>query len=91
MWDTPAVANVVYALKPGEKRCYQFPNFMRIGIIAKIAQHDTRDNDFAHLTYISFLYALRVPPDAIPLRMPSQRDDLTGCALAMELALIGIR
>ena len=60
-WDSPAVANCIAGLKLAGKGEFRFPNFIRSDFIARIANRETRDGEFAHLSFLSFLYALSVP------------------------------
>ena len=70
---------------------YVFPNFIRSDLALRVIIHDSRDIPFARLAYLSFLYSLRVPSEAIPLRRAFRHDDLTGFSPMKEKALIGLR
>ena len=90
-WDTAAVKNAVAALKLQGSGNFRFPNFIRSEFVARIAAKETRDGPFAQLSFISFLYALRVPSEALVLRRSFWDDDLTGFAPIRDRALIGVR
>ena len=90
-WDTAAVKNIVAAIKLLGTGKFRFPNFIRSEFVAKILAKESRDGSFAQLAYISFLYALRVPSEALVLRRSFLDDDLTGFAPIQYKALIGIR
>ena len=90
-WDTPAVANCVAGLKLQGKGKFRAPNFIRVDSIAKIIALGTRDGVFAQLSFMSFLYALRAPSEALKLRRAYEDDDLAGQAPMKDLALIGTR
>ena len=90
-WDTPAVRNTVAALKLEGAGRFRFPNFIRSEFVAKIVAKETRDGPFAQLSFISFLYALRVPSEALILRRAYLSDDLTGFEPMRDTALIGLR
>ena len=90
-WDTAAVRNLVAALKLEGSGKFRFPNFIRSDFIAKITAKETRDGPFAQLSFIAFLYALRVPSEALILRRAFLDDDLTGYAPMRTEALIGLR
>ena len=90
-WDTAALANIIAALKLQDRGKYVFPNFIRSDLVHRIISHDSRDSPFAQLAYLSFLYALRVPSEAINLMRACKHDDLTGHSPMKERALIGIR
>ena len=83
--------NVVAALKPVGSGKFRFPNFIRIEFIAKIVAKETRGGPFAQLSFISFLYALRVPSEALISRGAFKDDDLTGYAPMRRKAFIGPR
>ena len=86
-----AVRNGVAALKLSGPGGFRFPNFTRCEFIAKIAAKETRGGTFAHLSFNSFLYALRVPSEALILRRAYKDDDLTGYAPMRSPSLIGLR
>lgn len=90
-WDTPAVKNVVAALKPTGSGKFRFPNFTRSEFRAKILAKETRGGAFAHLSFIAFFYSLRGPSDALILRRAYKGDGLTGYSPMRSPALIGHR
>ena len=89
--DAAAVKNIIAALKLQGKGEYRFPNFTQSDLVVKISKHDSRDIPFAQISYISYLYALRVPSEALLLRRAFRNDDLTNFAPLKALALIAIR
>ena len=90
-WDTPAVRNIVAALKLLGSGKFRFPNFIRSELVAQVIKKESRDAPFAQLSYISFLYALRLPSEALTLRRSFVNDDLTGYAPMKSPVLIGLR
>ena len=78
LWGTKAATNVVDALKLQGSGRYRPPNFARIELTVKIIARESRDSDFSHLSFISFLYALRVPSETPHLRGAFRNDDITG-------------
>ena len=90
-WDTQAVNNCVAGLKLAGKGEFRFPNFVRIEFISRIVNRETRDGEFAQISFLSFLYALRVPSEALILRIAYKNDDLTGQAPMRDTALFGLR
>ena len=65
-WDTPAVRNVVKALKISGKSNFRFPNFLRIPQAISILHHEGPKAEFGLLAYVAYLFALRVPSEALP-------------------------
>ena len=90
-WDPDAVANTVVVLKPQGAGKYRFPNFIRVDFIVRILIRDSMDSPFAQLAYISFLYAPRVPSEALILRRAFKNDDLTSSAPMQAYFLIALR
>ena len=88
---TPAVENVVAALKLEGSGKFRFPNFARSDFIARIAAKETRDGPFAQLSFLAFLYALRVPSEALVMKRAFVDDNLTGHAPMKSGILIGLR
>lgn len=76
-WGTAAVKNMIASLKLRGKGKYRFPNFIRIDLVARILVRESRDSPFAHLSYISFPFALRVPSEALKLRRAFSNDEIT--------------
>ena len=85
---------MIAALKLDANGKFVSPDFIRSSVIARITQRETRDGPFAQLAYISFLFALRAPSEALPLRRAFKNDDLPAFSpmkgQAM-LALMGAR
>ena len=79
-WDTDAVTNMVAALKLRGIEKYRCSGFIRSDVVLRIIAHDSSDIPFAQLAYISFLYALSVPSEALLLRMAFRNDDMTNFA-----------
>ena len=90
-WENHAVKNIVDGLKLAGKGTFRPPNFIRSELIAKIAAYETRDGDFAQLSFLSFLYALRVRSSALVLRRAFKYDDVTGKSPMADQVLIGLR
>ena len=90
-WDTPAVRNVAMALKLSGKSNIRFPNFLQSAIVIGILRHEGPDGEFGLLAYLSYLCALRVPSEALPLRRAYANDALGVFSPQEEKALIGLR
>ena len=68
-WDTPAVENAVAPVMLVGSGGFCFPNFPRSDFTARVQPKETRDCPFAHIPFVSFLYALRAPSDDLILKM----------------------
>lgn len=90
-WGAPAVANAVAGLKLIGTGEFRSPNFIRVDFISRIMGQETRGGDFDQLSFISFLYVLRVPSGGLIIRRDYRNDDLTGYAPMRDTALIGLR
>lgn len=74
--DTDALKNAIASLKQQGAGKYRFPHCIRSDIAVKILSYESRGSIFAHLCYTSFLFALRVPSEALHLRLDYRGDDL---------------
>ena len=90
-WDAAALRNAVAASKLLGAGAYSFPNFIRSEFAIRILARDSRDSSFAQLCYISFLFALRVPSEALLLRRAFRRGDLTHFPPMKDDSLIALR
>ena len=64
--DTPSVRNVVKDSKYSGKPDFRFPNFLRIPQAISILHHEGANDEFGLLAYVAYLFALRVPSEALP-------------------------
>ena len=64
--DAPDVRNVAKALKQAGKSNFRFPNFIRTPQVISTLQHEGAMGDFGLLAYAAYLFALRVPSEALP-------------------------
>ena len=90
-WATDAVKNVIPAHKMHGKGNRRLPNFIRSDIVLQILIRDSRDRSFAQMAYISPLYALRAPSEALLLRRAFRNDELTSFAPMKAPPLVAIR
>ena len=90
-WITPAVTNLVKGLKLAGKAKLRFPNFIDSSLTVKIINRESRKSEFAQLAYVSFLFALRVPSEALTLVRSYKSDDITQFLPQAERALIGLK
>ena len=67
-WDTPSVRNVAKALNLSGKSNSRFPNPPRGPQAISILHHEGAKAKFGLLAYVAYLFALRVPSEALQLR-----------------------
>ena len=60
-------------------------------MVMEILIHDSRESSFVQLCYISFLFALRVPSEALQLRRAFKHDDLSMFAPPKDRDLIALQ
>ena len=70
--------NIIAALNLTAKGKFRFPNFTMGDFAARIIRAESRDGPFAQISYIAFLYTIRVPSGALQLRRAFSDDDLLG-------------
>ena len=90
-WMTPAVRNISKGLSLLAKSRFRFPNFIDISLLTKIITAETEHSEFAQLSYISFLYALRVPSETLTLVRAFKHDPLDCFSPMKDQALIALR
>ena len=98
-WGADAVKNMIAALKLQWKGKYRPPppppppppNFIKSDVALRIPIRDSRDIPFAQMAYISFLYALRAPSEALHLRRAFRNDDMARFAPAQASDSVEIR
>ena len=75
-WETKDVTNIAASLNLLDKCRIRLPNFTRINIAEQLREEESRDGVFPHLAFVSFLFALRVPSETMPLRRAFLSDEL---------------
>ena len=73
---TPAVANVAHGLKAAGKGKFRFPDFIRSERVLRVLKHEPAHSQFAQLAFCAYLFALRVPSEALILRRAYDNDQL---------------
>ena len=76
-FETKAVYSAVEGIRKDKRGSFKFPNFLFLSDISKLVDFLGRGREFAVLSFISFLFSLRVPSDSLLLRM-DHRDDPNG-------------
>ena len=90
-WSTPAVIHASYALRLAGKNRIRFPNFIRSELIWRIASAEPKDSEFPHLAYLAFLFAFRVPSEALVLQRAHKGGEVDLFTPQKEKALIACR
>ena len=72
--DTPSVRNVAKALELSVKSNFRFPSFRRIPQAISILHHECAKAEFGLRAYVAYLFPLRVPSEALPLRRAFSND-----------------
>ena len=90
-WATRAVVHAAYGLRLASSNRIKFPNFIRSGIIWKLIRFFNDDDEFVHLAYIAFLFALRVPSEALQICRAKKGDEVELFTPQREKALIAVR
>lgn len=86
-WGAPAVRTVAHGLENAQGRSFAFPNFLFPRDILTIRGH----SPFFQLTYLSYLFPLVVPSEALMIRRAYADDPLTEFVPQPDKALMGIR
>ena len=68
--------NVIKSLRMEGKSNFRFPNFLDSSSVLKIIKHESPQGEFAHLSYLSYLFVLRVPSEALAPRRAYSSDEL---------------
>ena len=90
-WSTKAVCHAAFGLRLAGQNRIRFPNFIRSELIWKMVTQLGPENEFARLAYISFLFAFRVPSEALLLRRAHKRDEVDLFTPQGDKALIACR
>ena len=87
---TPAVINNATALKLAWRPNLRFPNFLDSENLLLIMTHDDWAGEFPLLAYAAYLFALRAPSEAIPIRRDFRIDSMESFTSQREKALISL-
>ena len=90
-WWTPAIKSLCKGMNAKAKGKFRFPNFITSDKVLKIIKRETPSGEFGQLAFIAFLFALRVPSEALILRRAFANDELEGFRPMKDSALIGLR
>ena len=67
-WATKAAVHAAYGLRLAGANRIRFPNFIRIELVWRLLRCFGNEGELARLAFLSFLRALRVPPEALLVR-----------------------
>ena len=86
---TPKVRHVANGLKKSQNRSFRFSNFARSPLLTQLIRRESVQSEFAHASFFSFLFAIRVPSESLHLRRANRGDQLIAFSPQPEKALIG--
>lgn len=90
-WSTPAVIHAAYALRLVGKNRIRFTNFIRSELIRRIIRAEPKGSELPQLAYLAFLFAFRVPSEALMLQRAHKHDEVNLFTPHDEKALIACR
>ena len=82
LWDTPAARTIANGLGNAQGRSFAFPNFLSPKDILEIRDREGMPPPFFHLSFLSYLFFIRVPSDTLMIRRAYAGDPLTEVALS---------
>ena len=83
--------NVSRGLRAADKGRFRFPNFIRSELVIRVINFEPMNSRFAQLAFFAYLFALRVPSEALILRRAFEDDILELEAPQLEKELIAAR
>ena len=90
-WFTPAVKAASDGLRRAKRGQFAFPNFLFTNDLFFIISNLGWERMFCQLIFITFLFSLRVPSEALLLRRAFADDPISEFVSQDEKALIGVR
>ena len=90
-WDTAAVRSVAKGLRSAHRIPFKFPNFLYTQDIFTIINTIGWQSEFAQLCFISFLFSLRVPSEALLMLRAYSDDPIEKFVPQADKVLIGTR
>ena len=87
----PAVVNAPKGIRAARKGKFRFPNFIRSEVVLKAISAEAPSSQFAQLAFCAYLFALRVPSEALILRRAFLDDPLDMGSPQFEKVLISVR
>ena len=90
-WYSTAVREIARGLKFAKQVSFKFPNFIYTQDLFKIINSLGWEDEFAQLAFISFLFSLRIPSEALVMKRAHRRERLEEFSPQHEQVLIGVR
>ena len=76
-WVTPAIRSVARGLAAAQDFSFQFQNYIFAEDLLKLIKTVKLDNEFGWVCFFAFLLLLRIPSEALLMRMADDSDDIT--------------
>ena len=90
-WLTPLIRNLAKGLKNAQDLSFKFPNFIESAALITLIRFVKLDSKNGQLYYLAYLFALRVPSEALRLVRAFKDDRITEFIPQTDKALIGTR
>ena len=90
-WDTPVVRTIAAGLENSHRRSFAPPNFFFPNDLLKLLGHEAVESAFFQLAYLSYLFPLRAPSEALRICRAFFDDTLTEFVPQPDKAMMGIR
>ena len=90
-WDSAIVRSISRGLENSQDRSFAFPNFFFSKDLTALLDHEGPDSPFFQVAYMSYLFSLRVPSEALTMKRAFRDDPLTEFVPQTDKVLIGIR
>ena len=90
-WYTSAVRDVSKGLRLAKKGSFKFPNFIYTQDLFRIINGLGWEDCFSKLAFVSFLFSLRIPSEALCMRQAHDSERLADFVPQGDKVLIGVR
>ena len=90
-WSTRAVVHTCYGMRLAGDNKIRFPNFIRSTLVWKIIKSEGPKSEMAILAYVAFLFAFRVPSEALLIKRAHKHDEIDLFTPQKEKVLIARR
>ena len=88
---TPAVSEISCGLRRAQNNSPRFPNFLYTADLYRVINNLGRLDPFAQLAFPPFLFSLRAPSEALPMRRACDHERLADFVPQNDKVLIGVR
>ena len=90
-WRSSAVTGAIKGLANAMDLSLKFDNYMNLTLFRRVITAETLSTDFGKFMYLSFLFVLRGPSEALPAQRAPLTTKLDSKILQAEKALLGLR